>query len=196
MSFRAAETAKNLGGGNASPPGFLALFGARNDMSLRELLSQDHERLDALLGAALTGDTVDEEAYSQFRRGLLRHIGIEERILFPEMRLRGGSTEVEQQLHRDHAALAALLVPPPSRAEVDAIRTILSHHNPLEEDPGGFYDRLEQLAGHDLQDIVARARAYPEVPTAPFTDSPILRSSIAQLLREAEEGRRRLHGQS
>jgi hypothetical protein len=31
MSFRAAETAKNLGGGNASPPGFLALVKTQRD---------------------------------------------------------------------------------------------------------------------------------------------------------------------
>jgi hemerythrin HHE cation binding domain-containing protein len=159
---------------------------------LRELLSHDHDRLDDLLRAALGGETIDEQKFAEFRRGLLRHIGIEEKILFAEMRNRGGLTEIERQLHRDHAALAALLVPPPSRADIDQIRSILEQHNPLEEDAGGFYDRFEQLAGADLAALTARVREYPEVPTAPYTDSPILRRSIAQLLREAEEGRRRL----
>ncbi|HSP15348.1 MAG TPA: hemerythrin domain-containing protein [Thermoanaerobaculia bacterium] len=158
---------------------------------LRELLSRDHERLDALLNA-LGGSTIDQQKYAEFRRGLLRHIGIEERILFPEMRSRGASTEVERQLHRDHAALAALLVPPPSAVEIDQIRAILDRHNPLEEESGGFYDRFERMAGADLPAVVSRVRDYPEVPTAPHADSPILRRSIAQLLREAEEGRKRL----
>ncbi len=159
---------------------------------LREILSRDHDRLDALLTAIFTGDAIDQEKYSEFRRGLLRHIGIEERILFPEMRRRNGMTEVEKQLHRDHAVLAALLVPPPARAGIEQIRAILTDHNPLEEDDGGMYDRFEKLVGDDLAALVSRVRDYPEVPTAPYSDTPHLRRSIEHLLREAEEGRQRL----
>jgi hypothetical protein len=160
---------------------------------LHELLSRDHERLDALLSAAVRPDgTIDLGPYAEFRRGLLRHIGIEEKILFPEVRRRRGDSPVEQQLHRDHAALAALLVPPPTEKEVAEIRGILEQHNPLEEDEGGLYEVFEQLAGDDLARLMERVRAYPEVPVTPHSDSAILRSSLQQLLREAEEGRRAL----
>ena len=42
-------------------------------------LADDHARLDALL----TRGTTDPAAYADFRRGLLRHIGMEEKILLP-----------------------------------------------------------------------------------------------------------------
>jgi len=139
-------------------------------MTLHEYLSDDHERLDALLDAALSGDN---DAYEEFRRGLLRHIGIEERILFPLVR-----SPLTEKLHKDHAALAALLVPPPTRAEIEQIRAILSEHNPLEEDAGGLYEQVENLVDMD------KVRAFPQIPTAPYTDSPLLRETIEHLLRE------------
>ena len=163
---------------------------------LHELLSHDHERLDGLLARALSGDVVDLQSYEEFRRGLLRHIGIEEKILFPEIRRRRGAWPVEQQLHRDHAVLAALLVPPPTAAEIETIRQILLQHNPLEEDAGGLYEMAEQLVGVDLTEIVARVRAFPEVSLAPHADTPVVRRAIKQLLREAAEGRRQLLGDS
>jgi hemerythrin superfamily protein len=163
--------------------------------ALHELLSRDHERLDALLAGLLSDDrAIDGERYTEFRRGLLRHIGIEERILFPEIRKRGGDTELERQLHRDHAALAALLVPPPTRREIEQIQQILLLHNPLEEERGGLYERFEQMAGDELEELMVRVLGYPQVRLAPYTDTPILRRSIEQLLREAEQGRRALRG--
>lgn len=162
-------------------------------MTIQKTLTRDHERLDALLGRAIGPDgTVDLDVFDAFRRALLRHIGIEERILFPALRESGGWTEVEQQLHRDHAALAALLVPPPSRAEVENIRAVLTEHNPLEEGDSGFYARIESLPAETLATLNERVQAYPEVKTAPYNESEILRRSLEQLLRQAAEGRRLL----
>jgi hypothetical protein len=147
-------------------------------MTLHDLLTQDHERLDALLAAALHDDgSVDGAAYSEFRRGLLRHIGIEERILFPLLR-----NPLTERLHRDHAALSALLVPPPAPAELEQIRAILAEHNPLEEGAGGYYEQVAALVD------IEKVRAYPQVPTAPYSDTPLLRQTIEQLLR-ARSGR-------
>ena len=158
---------------------------------LHDLLSRDHERLDVLLARSIRDDgTVNQEAYDGFRRGLLRHIGIEERLLFPELRRRRGQTAMERQLHRDHAALAALLVPPPSSIEIEQIRTILVAHNPLEEDAGGLYEVMEELSGRDLESLVERIRTFPDVPVAPHSDTPLLRQTIEQLVREALSGER------
>jgi hypothetical protein len=177
------------------PPAVLQSMICRLPSTLHELLSRDHERLDALLAGALRDDgTIDAEMYTEFRRGLLRHIGIEERILFPEIRKRAGASEIVRQLHRDHAALAALLVPPPSRVEIELIRGILVHHNPLEEGPGGLYEHVEELAGNELESLMSTVRSFPEIPMAPYSDTPLLRRSIEQLLREAEDGRRLLRG--
>ena len=157
---------------------------------LHEFLSRDHQRLDALLARCMA--SVDPEAYDELRRGLLRHIAIEERVLFPLLRIAGAMTEVERQLHRDHAALAALLVPPPSGAEIAQIAAILEPHNELEERDGGMYECVEALTGAKLGALMTRVHAVPEVRVAPHADTPIVRSSIEQLVREAEEGRRQL----
>lgn len=128
----------------------------------------------------------DRESYDAFRRGLLRHISIEERVLFPELRKRRGTTPLEQKLHRDHAALAALLVPPPSSVEIQQIARILAVHNELEEREGGLYDVIESLAGAELAALMDRVHAIPPVPVAPHADTPLVRSTIEQLVREAE----------
>jgi len=162
---------------------------------LHEFLSRDHERLDALLATCLRASDIETpgepetEAYDQFRRGLLRHIAIEERVLFPLLRAQRGITPLEQQLHRDHAAIAALLVPPPTGTELRQIASILQSHNVLEEERGGLYAVIEDLAGDDLAALMARVHAIPAVRVVPNVDSPIVRSSIELLLREAEEGR-------
>ena len=146
---------------------------------LREFMSADHERLDALLDRIVRDDgSIDEDAYVPFRRGLLTHIGIEERILFPELRVRGVASDLIERLHHDHALLAALLVPPPTKWEIEMIRSVLRDHNPLEEGPGGLYE----LVGDE---IIDRVRAFPEVPVAPHSDTPHLRYSIELLLKRA-----------
>ena len=151
---------------------------------LHEFLSRDHQRLDALLGACMRQEEKWRASYDEFRRGLLRHISIEERVLFPEVRRRRGVTPLEQQLHRDHAALAALLVPPPTPVEIGEIAAILDVHNELEETAGGLYELVESLTGPELGQLMARVHAIPEVPVAPHVDNPLVRRTIEQLLRE------------
>jgi hypothetical protein len=153
--------------------------------SLHQYLTEDHERLDGLLAACLRHDrTVDAVAYAQFRAGLLRHIGIEEKILFPSIRVQRGKSALLEQLHRDHAALAALLVPPPTATEVETIRAILAEHNPLEENDGGLYDIAEEIAGDALEAVLSAAQGAPDVTLAAHFDTPVTRRSIEQLLKE------------
>src|SRR5215471_4881867 len=106
-------------------------------------LVEDHARLDAAL---LRGD------YPEFREGLLRHIGMEQKILLPII----GPTALAERIHLDHGALAALLVPTPTSAIVTAIRTILENHNRLEEGAGGLYEQCEQLLGSDVEQVLIR----------------------------------------
>jgi hypothetical protein len=160
---------------------------------LHDYLARDHDRLDLLLDAAVRDDdSIDEESWRELRRGLLRHIGIEEKILFLELRRRRGESELVRQLHRDHAALSALLVPPPSLGDIATIRAILELHNPLEEMPGGLYEIFEEASGAELAALMEKVRGYPEVPVAPYSDTPLLRETIDRLLQEADEGRKRL----
>ncbi|HLK92647.1 MAG TPA: hemerythrin domain-containing protein [Polyangia bacterium] len=119
--------------------------------SLRELLVTDHLRLDSLLAAAAggAGSTLDLGAYAAFRGGLLRHIGMEEKILFPAARrLRGGEPLAQaRQARLDHAALAALLAPTPTIDLVARVHALLALHNPLEEGPDGLHARLTDDRG-------------------------------------------------
>jgi hypothetical protein len=84
---------------------------------IAELLRQDHDRLDALVRPSVAGDALDAAGYETFRARLLRHIGIEEKILIPFVRgrLSEPALAVAKQLKLDHAALAALLVPKKTR---------------------------------------------------------------------------------
>lgn len=50
--------------------------------SITEMLAEDHRRLERLLDSAVAGEGhVERESYDRFRGGLLRHIGMEEKIL-------------------------------------------------------------------------------------------------------------------
>ena len=154
---------------------------------IHEVLAGDHARLDALLAASVRADgTIDDVAFTAFRGGLLRHIGIEEKILFPMVRRRRGKSPLEEQLHRDHALFAALLVAPPVRERIAEIASLLRTHNPLEEEAGGFYDIAEELAGDELADIVAGIRAFPDARLAPYSDNATLRRAIEDLRRRRE----------
>lgn len=151
-----------------------------------DYLAEDHLRLDRLLRDSMAYlDRIDNTAYEAFRAGLLRHIGLEEKILLPAAkRARGGvSLPIAGQLRRDHAALAALMVPTPTPEIVHAIRRILDRHNRLEEQEGGLYAQCEELLVAEAADIMARLRAAPEVPLAPHVDSPRVQAHIQLLLQ-------------
>lgn len=152
---------------------------------IHQFLTSDHTRLDELFARSIANpDTVDLAAYVQFRAGLLRHIAMEEKVLFADARARrdGEPLPVTKQLHADHAALASMLVPPPTHALLEQIRGILEEHNPLEEDPGGLYDLCDQLAGADADAVLARMEAIPPVRAAQHLDEPRVHEHIARMI--------------
>ena len=142
---------------------------------LYEFLAGDHERLDDLLDRSVADpEKIDLKIYSEFRRGLLGHIGIEEKIILPAIaRLQNGKqAEVAARLRLDHGALVALLVPSPTMPIVETIRLILRVHNPLEEKEDGLYQLIDSLAGNEVNDLLERVKNYPEVPMNPYNDWP------------------------
>ena len=150
-------------------------------------LAADHARLDALLEGAGQSDPIDWCDYVAFRAGLLKHIGMEEKILLPAAQAaRGGRPlPVAAQLRLDHGALAALLVPTPSAAILRALRTILTAHNAIEEAPGGVYETCEQLLGADAGALLARLRAAGDVPLHPNVDGPRIMTAARRALDRA-----------
>lgn len=154
---------------------------------LYRFLGDDHARLDLLLQSAFGHDEIDQVAYARFRAGLLRHIAIEEKVLLPTAKRlnQGAPLPVAAKLRLDHGALAALLVPAPTRAIGNTLRVLLKAHNPLEEGPGGLYETCEQLAGPQVDRLVAELRAVPEVKLAPNLDGPNVVEAARRALARA-----------
>jgi hypothetical protein len=143
--------------------------------ALYEFLAGDHDRLDELLDRSVADPAnIDIKTFSKFRGGLLRHIGIEEKIILPAIaRFQNGKqAEVAARLRLDHGALVALLVPSPTMQIVETIRLILGVHNPLEEKEDGLYQLIDKLAGSEGDDLLAKIRDYHEVPMNPYNDRP------------------------
>jgi len=155
--------------------------------AIYEFLAADHARLDSLLERAGECRSPEElSAYDQFRRSLLRHIAMEEKVLLPAAeRVRGTSIPEAARLRLDHGALAALMMPSPQPRIVRAIRTVLARHNPIEEAPGGVYDTCERLAGSAAEELLAALRATPQVPVKPHLDTPKVYEALRHALARA-----------
>lgn len=139
---------------------------------IRDYMEADHARLDALRAA---GD------WWGFRGGLLRHIGLEEKILLPEARRRRGEALPESvRLREDHSLLVILLVPPPTPEITAVIEKLLREHNALEEGDDGLYAHCEAL-GDDAA-IAARLRAAPETPQRDYQQGPLVQAQIERAL--------------
>jgi hypothetical protein len=166
--------------------------------ALSRYLIEDHARLHRLLAAAIANpDHFDCDAFEQFRAGILRHIGIEEKILLPDARRRrdGEPLPIGETLRAEHAALASLLVPTPDPALAREIEALLRRHDAREEGPGGLYELCETLAGDDEELLLARARAASPPPLARHFDGQGTMRTAAEALRAAEHIRLKRHAQ-
>ncbi len=151
-------------------------------------LGEDHRRLEALLDRATADpERLDADAYAAFREGLLRHIGMEERILLPEAQARRGGEPLPgaDLLRLQHGAIAALLVPTPTPDVVATLRAVLAAHNPLEEGPGAIYEAAEEVLGDEVEAVLERLRAAPPVPVAPHVDGPKVLAATRRALERA-----------
>jgi hypothetical protein len=162
---------------------------------ITDALVADHHRLGAWLQQALRGD---RDAYVAFRGALLRHIGIEEKLLLPALRARGIEPTVAGQLRLDHGALAALLVPSPTPAILTEMQALLTLHDPLEEGPGGLYPLADEALA-DPSELLGRISGAPYPPLAVHYDGARAFAAIERLLARARQGRQdsaRAHLQS
>lgn len=143
-----------------------------------EALAWDHDRLDALEQRAFAQRAAGDQAgaaaaYREFALGLRRHIGFEERILFPEFEARAGlppdagPTAVMRFEHREIesllARIAAKIGDPDASVEAAraALLGILGYHNLKEERvlyPGT--DRF--LSDGERDELVRRIQAFTE----------------------------------
>lgn len=160
--------------------------------ALTDFLTQDHERLESLLTRAVRDPgTIDYEAYAEFREGLLRHIGIEEKILMLDAKQRRGGEPLPMfpQIRLEHSAIALLLIPTPTHEILGEIRALLEQHNPREEGPDGLYAVCENLAGEKAALLLERAKQAPKVPVAKHYDGPRAHRTAASALAYAAKGK-------
>jgi hypothetical protein len=147
-------------------------------------LLEDHARLDALLRRV---EARDHAVYDQFRAGLLRHIGMEEKILLPAaQRSRGGEPPlVAAKLRADHGALASLLMLPPRAAVLRAIRLILAAHNKLEEGAGGLYETSDRLLAAEADRLLEEFRTASEPVVAPTSEKREVVETVRRIVERA-----------
>lgn len=158
------------------------------DRPLHNFFENDHNEIDVLLDkATIDINNIDEGYYHQFRTRLLRHIKMEEKILFPAARSINPEVinEVIPQYRLEHGAITALMVPPPTPTLIKVIRHILEKHNFAEEEPGGLYDVCEGLTLGQSQQLLEELMATKEVPVHPPNPAPIAVEAAKRALNRA-----------
>lgn len=144
---------------------------------MRAFFEADHRRLNELLPRAIgEPDRIDMAVFGEFRALLLKHIGMEEKILYLAGRLALGTTpRIFSKLRVDHGALASLLVPTPTRAIAEDLLSILVPHGQREEEEGGVYDIcLDAISPELAAFLLEELRAFREVPLKPHNDDPVV----------------------
>jgi hypothetical protein len=142
--------------------------------TISQYLTDNHTWLHALLSAADYDGHFDGDAFEVFRANMLRHIGIEEKLLLPAVRrIRGEPIARARALRVEHAALTSLLVPTPDLALCREIAALLAAHDAQEEGDEGVYAECEQLLGSERSRALAeQAVHFPAVPVVAHFDGP------------------------
>lgn len=136
-----------------------------------QFFTNDHRRIDELFNKATENPgNVQEDYYHQFRTGLLKHIKMEEKILFPAAQKANGNIPLPLagKLRLDHGALTSLMVVPPSPEVIKVLLHVLDQHDLLEEEPGGMYDVCEKLTEGETSEILKQLESVAEVPVHPY----------------------------
>ncbi|HEV2831732.1 MAG TPA: hypothetical protein VGW31_07110 [Hanamia sp.] len=155
---------------------------------LHHFFTKDHHRIDTLLTKAIEQPgEIKMDYYHQFRTGLLRHIKMEEKTLFPAAK--EANLAVMQKLipryRLEHGALTALMVPPPTLSLIKAIRYVLEKHDLAEEEPGGLYDVCEALTHGQTQELLDQLADTENVSVHPHNSAPIALESARRALARA-----------
>lgn len=141
---------------------------------LYQFFTNDHRRIEALLDKATAdGHAIHPQHYHLFRTGLLKHIKMEEKILFPSAQKANGGTPLPlaAKLRLDHGALTALMVAPPTPEVIKVLRHILQQHDILEEERGGMYEACEIFSEEETAVLLEQLENTSEVPVHPFNEA-------------------------
>ncbi len=155
---------------------------------LHHFFTQDHRRIDELLDRATADITaIDTEIYKAFRIGLLTHIKMEEKLLFPAAKLANGGEQLPnfQQFRLEHGALTTLMAVPPDESLLKVLRHVLEKHDEAEEIPGGMYDICENLTQGQTEDLLTQLKAITPVPVHPPNPLPAVLQAAKRILARA-----------
>lgn len=142
---------------------------------IHHFFTNDHRRLEDLLRKATENpDTINLEYYHPFRVGLLTHIKMEEKILFPAAQKANGGVAlpITAKLRLDHGAITSLMAVYPTHELIKVLWYILDKHDLLEEEPDGMYDACEALTKHQTEEILEQLKQVTEVPVHPPSPQP------------------------
>jgi len=138
---------------------------------LYQFFTNDHRRIDVLLDKATEDPgNVQLDYYHHFHLGLLKHIKMEEKILFPAAQKANDDIPLPLagKLRLDHGALTSLMVVPPSPDVIKVLRYVLDQHDLLEEKPGGMYEACEKLTEGETNELLQQLESIAEVPVHPY----------------------------
>lgn len=151
------------------------------------VMDNQHRRIEWLLTESLgDGDqrALDLAAYTAFRETMLRHIGIEEKLLLAGLREAQVQFAPAWAIHRDHAALASLMSAEPDLALALEVARLVDTHMTLEEGPQGLFSVCARSLSEEA--LVVGAHAYPEVKPAPWSKAEWLPRTVQAALELAE----------
>lgn len=152
-----------------------------------QFFTNDHRRVEAILERAIkTLGQFDMDAYQAFRVGLLTHIKMEEKVLFPAAQKANNDEPIPlaNKLRLEHGAITSLMVPPPTADLVTVLKYVLEKHDILEEEEGGMYEICEKLTKQQTDELLASLQNTPEVPLLRHNNQPFaLEAAKRALLR-------------
>jgi hypothetical protein len=158
------------------------------DNQIYQFFTKDHRRIELLLEKATEDvNNIDMDYYHSFRTGLLKHIKMEEKILFPAAQKANGGTPLTlaAKLRLDHGAITSLMVVPPDPGVIKVLRHVLEKHDILEEQPGGMYDMCESLTAGDTQNILDQLSKVTEVPVQQYNKADYALGATKRALERA-----------
>jgi hypothetical protein len=155
---------------------------------LYQFFTNDHRRIEELLDKAIEDvDSIQMDYYHRFRTGLLKHIKMEEKILFAAALKANAGTPLPlaAKLRLDHGALTSLMVVPPGPQVIKVLRHVLEQHDVLEEQPGGMYDMCEQLTDGETKELLEQLEKVTEVPVQSFNNADYALGAAKRALQRA-----------
>ncbi len=146
--------------------------------TITRFMGADHDRLDSLFrefqGAVRRPPGRARELFSEFREGLLRHIGWEEELLFPRFEERMGMRDAGPTavMRMEHRQIQGFLEEIRARVEAgdartdaaeEGLLTVLKEHNRKEE--AILYPWMDRtLAESEAREVLGKMAGGPEAP--------------------------------